>query len=301
MRVKNGALAAVQINKSEWNDCALAIFASGHSARDTVAMLFDRGLSMTQKPFALGVRIEHPQYLIDTAQYGSFANHPRLGPAEYKMAFHGEDRRSAFTFCMCPGGEVIAAASEAGGVVTNGMSNHARSGRNANAALLVNVTPADFPDTHPLSGFEFQKIWEQKAFALGNGDYAAPVQLLGDFLKNQPSRKTGCVMPTYRPSVNPVDLAACLPRCVCDTLHKAIPAFARQINGFDHPEAVLTGVETRTSSPVRIQRNEQFMGSIGGVYLAGEGAGYAGGIMSAAADGIRAAEAIIRTYAPYSS
>lgn len=253
---------------------------------------------MIQKPFAIGVRIEHPQELIDRSQYGRFAGHPRLGAAEYKMAFHGDNNRSAFTFCMCPGGEVIAAASCKGGIVTNGMSYHARKGTHANAALLVNILPSDFPDTHPLSGFDFQRYWEEKAFLLGGSSYYAPVQRVEDFLLRRRTIKTGSVNPTYTPGIAPSDLHECLPSYVSATLHQALPHFARQIAGYSLPDALLTGIETRSSSPVRLVRNELFESSIHGVFVAGEGAGYAGGITSAAADGIRVAEAIIGKYSP---
>jgi uncharacterized FAD-dependent dehydrogenase len=293
IRMQNHSLSALRINANEWVDCTLALFAIGHSARDTFAMLNDRSMTMMPKPFAIGVRIEHQQDCIDRAQYGRFAGHPRLSAADYKMAFHGVNRRSAFTFCMCPGGEVIAAASEYGGIATNGMSCHARNGRNANAALLVNVTPADFPGTDPLSGFAFQKTWEEKAFALGGHDFFAPVQRVEDFLKCRPTVRIGAITPTYSPGVTPADLHNCLPEYVTTTLQKALPYFGRQLAGFAHPDALLTGVETRSSSPVRLVRSETFESSISGLYVAGEGAGYAGGIMSAAADGIRVAEAII--------
>jgi uncharacterized FAD-dependent dehydrogenase len=296
IRTIGPALRALQINDRDWIDCQVAVFATGHSARDTAAMLHERSMSMTQKPFAIGVRIEHPQTLIDKAQYGSFAGHPRLGAADYKMAFHDTNHRSAFTFCMCPGGEVIAAASEHGGIVTNGMSYHARSGRNANAALLVNITPSDFHDSHPLSGFAFQRMWEAKAFELAGSNFYAPVQRLDDFLNNRKSVKYGSVKPTYTPGVTPSDLRECLPPYVIATLQKALPHFNRQISGFAHPDALLTGVETRSSSPLRMTRSETFESSLNGVYVAGEGAGYAGGITSAATDGIRVAEAIIQKF-----
>lgn len=298
IRTRGSVLQALQINGCDWIDCTIAVFAIGHSARDTATMLHERSMNMTQKPFAIGVRIEHPQILIDKAQYGSCAGHPRLGAADYKMAFHDTNHRSAFTFCMCPGGEVIAAASEHGGIVTNGMSYNARKGRNANAALLVNITPADFPDSHPLSGFTFQRLWEKKAFELAGSNYNAPVQRLDDFLKNKKSFELGSVKPTYTPGVTPSDLSRCLPSYVITTLQKALPHFNHQINGFAHPDAVLTGVETRSSSPLRMTRSESFESSLSGLYVAGEGAGYAGGITSAAADGIRVAEAIIQKFRP---
>ena len=298
IRTDGNSLRALQINNSEWINCTVALFAIGHSARDTVAMLHNRSMTITPKPFAIGVRIEHPQDMIDKAQYGSFAGHSRLGAADYKMAFHGDNHRSAFTFCMCPGGEVIAATSENGCVVTNGMSYHARNGKNANAALLVNITPADFPDSHPLSGFAFQRFWEQKAFSLGGHTFYAPAQRVEDFLSNRATVRFGTVTPTYTPGVTPADLHDCLPPYVSSTIQKALPHFARQIAGFSYPDALLTGVETRSSSPVRLVRNETFESSINGLYVAGEGAGYAGGITSAAADGIRVAEAIIGKFAP---
>ncbi|MBN1604217.1 MAG: hypothetical protein JW915_21585 [Chitinispirillaceae bacterium] len=294
----NNTLKALQVNNTEWIDCSVALFATGHSARDTVTMLHNHSMHIIQKPFAIGVRIEHPQGLIDKSQYGNFADHPRLGAAEYKMAFHDKNNRSAFTFCMCPGGEVIAAASCKGGIVTNGMSYHARKGTNANAALLVNIFPSDFPDSHPLSGYEFQRHWEEKAFLLGGSNYYAPVQRVEDFLLHRRTTKIGSVNPTYTPGVTPSDLNDCLPTYVSATLHNALPSFARQISGYSLPDALITGVETRSSSPVRLVRNEQYESSIHGVFVAGEGAGYAGGITSAAADGIRVAEAIIMKFAP---
>jgi uncharacterized FAD-dependent dehydrogenase len=274
------------------------VLALGHSARDTFSALFAQGLTMIPKAFSIGVRIEHPQALIDQAQYGPSAGHERLGAADYKLAFHGEGGRSAYTFCMCPGGKVIAAASEADGIVTNGMSYMARDGQNANAALLVNVMPEDFPDRHPLAGFRFQKQWERLAFELAGGGFKAPVQRLGDFICGRPSAQLGAVSPTYRPGVALSDLQRCLPAYVCETIRQAIPAFAARLRGFDLPDALLTGVETRSSCPVRLVRGTDFQASIAGVYPAGEGAGYAGGITSAAADGIRVAEALISRFAP---
>ena len=294
----NGTLRGVRLRNGDTLPAQVCVLAIGHSARDTVAMLHQSGLKLVPKPFSVGVRIEHPQVLIDRAQYGGCAGHPRLGPADYKLAYHAPNGRSAYTFCMCPGGEVIAAASEHGGVVTNGMSLSARSAVNANAAVLVGVSPQDFPGESPLSGFVFQRHWEALAFALGGASHAAPVQLVGDLLRGVPSAALGRVAPSYRPGVLPADLRRCLPPYVIDTLRMALPSFGRRIEGFDLPDAVLTGVETRSSSPVRMPRSPQCEGSIGGIYPAGEGAGYAGGIMSAAADGIRVAEAIIGQCAP---
>ena len=292
-----GSLRGVRLHTGETLPASVCVMAIGHSARDTVAMLHEAGLHMVPKPFSVGVRIEHPQRLIDLAQYGSFAGHPRLGPADYKLACHAPNGRSAYTFCMCPGGEVIAAASEQGGVVTNGMSLSARSAANANAAVVVGVSPQDFHSDSPLAGFQFQRHWEALAFALGGASHAAPVQLVGDLLRGVPSSALGRVAPTYRPGVQPADLRGCLPAYVGETLRMALPYFGRRVEGFDLPDAVLTGVETRTSSPVRMPRSAECEGSIGGIYPAGEGAGHAGGIMSAAADGVRVAEAIIGRHA----
>jgi uncharacterized FAD-dependent dehydrogenase len=261
-------------------------------------MLLRAGVEMHAKPFSIGVRVEHPQRLIDRAQYGDDAGHPRLGPADYKVSYHAPNGRSAYSFCMCPGGLVVASATEASGVSTNGMSLVARDGRNANSALLVAVTPADYPSDHPLAGIEFQRQWERLAFAAGGGDYGAPLQLVGDFLKRRPSIALGAVQPTYSPAGRLGDLTTCLPEYVTDTLRLALRAFGQRLKGFDEADAVLTGVETRSSSPVRIERSESFEASLGGLYPAGEGAGYAGGIMSSAVDGIRVAEAVARKYAP---
>jgi uncharacterized FAD-dependent dehydrogenase len=298
LRLRDCRLCGLEINDTGVLDCEAAVFAIGHSSRDTFNMLLKHGLTMIPKPFSVGMRIEHPQLLIDQAQYGAFAGHPRLGPADYKLAYHAPDGRSAYTFCMCPGGDVIAAASEPGGLVTNGMSLQARSGPNANSALLVNVGPADFPDDHPLAGFRFQREWEARAFRLARETYAAPVQSLADFIAGRFSKQLGHVAATYRPAVVPADLRACLPAYVCDTVKQAIPAFARRLKGFDLPDAVLTGVETRSSCPVRLVRGKDFQASISGLYPAGEGGGYAGGIMSSAVDGIKVAEAIISRFSP---
>ena len=262
----------------------------GHSARDTVQTLFGQGLRMEQKPFAMGVRIEHPRALIDRSQYGSFAGHPALGAASYKLICHTPDGRGVYTFCMCPGGEVIAAASQPGGVVTNGMSLHARNGRNSNAALLVGVRPEDFGDDHPLAGFILQRGIEKAAFRAGGGSYIAPAQRVGDFLEDRASAAFGEILPSYRPGAVPADLRAVLPAWITDNLKKGIRAMNAQLAGFAHPDAVLTGPETRSSSPVRILRNASGESEdIRGLWPVGEGAGYAGGIVSAAADGITAA------------
>lgn len=262
----------------------------GHSARDTVQSLFGQGLRMAQKPFAMGVRIEHPRVMIDRSQYGAFAGHPALGAASYKLICHTPDGRGVYTFCMCPGGEVIAAASQPGGVVTNGMSYHARNARNSNAALLVGVKPEDFGDPHPLAGFVLQRTIEKAAFRAGGGSFTAPAQRVEDFLADRASSSFGEVLPSYRPGVVPADLRAVLPAWITDDLKKGIRAMNAQLPGFSSPDAVLTGPETRSSSPVRFLRDALGEAEdLRGLYPVGEGAGYAGGIVSAAADGIAAA------------
>jgi uncharacterized FAD-dependent dehydrogenase len=271
-----------------------AIFAVGHSARDTFEMLSGRGVLLEPKPFSIGLRIEHPQSMIDAAQYGRFKGHPQLSPADYKLTHHCSNGRSAYTFCMCPGGSVIAAASEAGCVVINGMSSSRRNGPNANSALLVGVVPSDFPNNNPLGGVAFQRRWERKAFELGGGNYKAPAQLVVDFLASRKSKSFGEIEPSYKPGVTLSDLAGCLPAYVIEALREAIPAFDRKIKGFSRSDAVLTGVETRSSSPVRITRSRNMESlSVVGLIPAGEGAGYAGGIVSSAVDGIKAAEAVL--------
>ena len=269
----------------------------GHSARDTFQVLYDKGLKMEQKAFSIGVRVEHPQKIINKAQYKKFANHPKLGAADYKLVYHSPKGRSAYSFCMCPGGMVVAAASEAGGVVTNGMSEHARDQENANSALLVGITTEDFESSHPLAGVEFQRKWEQKAFEVGGSNYNAPAQLVGDFLANKPSRKLGNVNPSYKAAITLTDLSLVLPEYVTATLREAIKDFEKKIKGFAHPSTVLTGVETRSSSPIRMLRNDKYQSNIAGVYPCGEGAGHAGGIISAAVDGVKVAESIISQYA----
>ncbi|HTK34287.1 MAG TPA: NAD(P)/FAD-dependent oxidoreductase [Caulobacteraceae bacterium] len=268
------------------------ILAVGHSARDTFEMLHGRGVEMQAKPFSIGVRIEHPQSWIDKARFGACAGHPDLGAAAYTLSHQCSNGRTVYSFCMCPGGTVVAAASEPGRVVTNGMSQYSRNERNANSGLVVGVEPArDYPG-HSLAGVALQRRWEEAAFVAGGSSYAAPGQRVGDFLAGRPSSETGAVVPSYRPGVTPTDLACCLPDFVVAALREALPVFGRQIPGYDHPDAMLTGVETRTSSPVRIPRGKdlQSLNTVG-LYPAGEGAGYAGGILSAAVDGIRAAEA----------
>ncbi len=269
------------------------IMAIGHSARDTVRMLYRKGVEMIQKPFSVGARIEHPRELIDKAQYGSFAGHKALGAADYKLACHGEHERGAYTFCMCPGGTVVAATSEKGGVVVNGMSQWARDGENSNSALLVNVYPEDFPSENVLSGFDLQRQMEQKAFILGGGDYRAPAQLVGDFLKNTKSTKLSFVNPSCPTGVTPSDIRQVLPKKVTDTMAEAIVMMDKKLKGFALPDAVLTAPETRSSSPVRILRDDIYQTNVRGLYPCGEGAGYAGGIVSAAVDGIKCAHAVL--------
>jgi uncharacterized FAD-dependent dehydrogenase len=269
------------------------VLAVGHSARDTFAMLHGRGVHIEAKPFSIGLRIEHPQSWIDKARFGPCAGHPDLGAADYSLSHHCKNGRTVYSFCMCPGGTVVAAASEPGRVVTNGMSQYSRNERNANAGLVVGITPeADYPG-HPLAGVELQRRWEARAFEAGGGTYAAPGQRVGDFLAGVPSDALGAVAPSYRPGVTLTDLASCLPDYAVEALREALPAFGRQIPGYDAPDALLTGVETRTSSPVRITRGADFQSlNTQGLYPAGEGAGYAGGILSAAVDGIKVAEAV---------
>ena len=273
------------------------VLAIGHSARDTFAMLAQRGVRIDAKPFSVGFRIEHPQSLIDRCRWGEAAGHPILGAADYKLVHHASNGRSVYSFCMCPGGTVVAAASEPGHVVTNGMSQYSRNERNANAGIVVGITEADYPG-HALAGIEFQRHWERQAFLAGGGTYAAPGQRVGDFLAGVASTGFGAVQPSYRPAVLPTDLSACLPDYAIAAIREALPRFERQIPGFSMADAVLTGVETRTSSPIRIVRNEAFESvNTAGLYPAGEGAGYAGGILSAGVDGIRVAEAVALSFA----
>ncbi|MBY0583729.1 MAG: NAD(P)/FAD-dependent oxidoreductase, partial [Sphingomonas sp.] len=269
------------------------ILAIGHSARDSFAMLHAAGVYAEAKPFSIGVRIEHPQSWIDQARFGLDAGNPILGAAEYHISHHCSNGRTVYSFCMCPGGTVVAATSEAGRVATNGMSQYSRNERNANSGLVVAIDPArDYPGD-PLAGIALQRHWEERAYAAGGGNYRAPAQRLGDFLAGRPSTTLGAVVPSYRPGVHPTDLAECLPDFAVAAMREALPVFGRQIKGYDHPDVVMTGVETRTSSPVRFTRGEDMQSlNIAGLFPAGEGAGYAGGILSAAVDGIKAAEAV---------
>ena len=296
LEIQNGALTAVKVASPE-GDYTLpaeqAILAVGHSARDVFVLLRELGLPMTAKPFSMGARIEHRQTMVDLAQYGR-ARGNDLPPADYRLHVHLPDGESAYTFCMCPGGEVFAAASEIGGVVTNGMSRSDRGGENANAALLVTLQPEDFPSDDVLAGMLWQREIEQRAFRYAGGDYRAPAQTVGDFLANRPSEGPGSVTPTYRPGVVWGDLRAVLPERITRVLAEAIPALGKKLRGFDDADAVLTAPETRSSSPVRVGRDETLCSPAArGLYPCGEGAGYAGGITSAAVDGMRCAEAVL--------
>jgi len=272
------------------------VLAVGHSARDTFAMLHAAGVDVEAKPFSIGVRIEHPQSWIDTSRFGADAGNPILGAAEYHISHHCKNGRTVYSFCMCPGGTVVAATSEEGRVATNGMSQYSRNERNANSGFVVAIDPArDYPGD-PLAGLAFQRHWESLAFVAGGSNYRAPAQRVGDFLAGRPSTALGSVTPSYRPGVTPTDLAACLPDFAVEAMREAIPVFGRQIAGYDHPDVVMTGVETRTSSPVRFTRGEDFQSlNTAGLFPAGEGAGYAGGILSAAVDGIKVAEAVAQS------
>ena len=292
--IKNGQVRAVVLDGGERIESDHIILAIGHSARDTFEMLYQRGVYVEAKSFSIGFRIEHPQSIIDQCRYGKFAGHADLGAADYKLVHHCKNGRSVYSFCMCPGGTVVASTSEQGCVVTNGMSQYSRNERNANSGVVVGITPADFPNDNPLSGIELQRELESKAFVLGGSNYDAPVQLVGDFLKGQPSSELGSVQPSYTPGVQLTDLGSALPDYAIEAIREALPAFDRKIKGFAMNDAVLTGAETRTSSPVRIKRNRDDYQSVNtqGLYPAGEGAGYAGGILSAAVDGIEVAEAV---------
>lgn len=289
----DGAMRGLVLSSGEHLPADEVVLAIGHSARDTFEMLDRRGVYLEAKPFSVGLRIEHPQQLIDRCRFGAAAGNPELGAADYKLVHHTSNGRAVYSFCMCPGGTVVAATSESGRVVTNGMSQYSRNERNANSAIVVNITPQDYAQT-PLAGVAFQRHWESRAFELGGGNYNAPGQLLGDFLAARPSTRLGTVLPSYMPGVTLGDLSEALPDYVIAAIREALPEFDKQIRGFALPDAVLTGVETRTSSPLRITRGEDDYQSINtrGLYPAGEGAGYAGGILSAAIDGIKVAEAL---------
>lgn len=294
LQVEQGRVRGVTLADGEHIAAEHVVLALGHSARDTFAMLHDAGVFMEAKAFAVGFRIEHPQKLIDKARHGPNAGNPLLGAADYKLVYHASNGRAVYSFCMCPGGQVVAATSEPNCVVTNGMSQYSRAERNANAGLVVNITPEDFGGTtNPLAGIDFQRKLEAHAFELGGGTYEAPGQLVGDFLAGRASTQLGSVTPSYQPGVHLTDLATALPDFAIAAIREAIPAFDRQIRGFALADAVLTGVETRTSSPLRITRGDDMQSlNVKGLYPAGEGAGYAGGILSAGIDGIRVAEAV---------
>jgi len=288
-------LRGLHLHTGEFLEADDVVLAVGHSSRDTFQALHDRGVHVEAKPFSIGFRIEHPQSWIDRALFGPCAGHPDLGAAAYSLSHHCANGRTVYSFCMCPGGTVVAATSEPGRVVTNGMSQYSRNERNANSGFVVGISPADFPSDHPLAGVELQRRLESAAFVAGGGDYCAPGQLVGDFLAGRASTALGSVIPSYRPGVRPSDLAALMPAYVVDAMREALPVFGRKIPRYDDPEAVLTGIETRTSSPVRITRGADFQSlNVRGLYPAGEGAGYAGGILSAAVDGIKVAEAVAR-------
>ncbi|MBS8241684.1 NAD(P)/FAD-dependent oxidoreductase [Marinobacter lipolyticus] len=292
----NGQVQGVELASGEQLKSRHVVMALGHSARETFRMLHQRGVFVEAKPFAIGFRIEHPQGLIDRARLGKYAGHPALGAADYKLVYHASNGRAVYSFCMCPGGTVVAATSEPGRVVTNGMSQYSRNERNANAGIVVNIEPEqDFPGD-ALAGVELQETLEANAYVLGGSDYCAPAQLVGDFIAGKPSDTLGEVVPSYKPGIRLGDLAPSLPDYAIAAIREALPAFGRQIRGFDRADALLTGIETRTSSPVRITRDRESLQSLNtrGLYPAGEGAGYAGGILSAGVDGIKVAEAVAR-------
>jgi len=299
IKIQNGAISAVVVNEAEEIPCELLVLSIGHSARDTYEMLLSRGVSMIQKPFSVGFRTEHLQEDINRAMYGKFAHHPDLGAAPYQVSYR-EEERGCYSFCMCPGGSVVCASSEEDSVVVNGMSERARDGKNANSAICVNVSGQDFGSNHPLAGMAFQRSLEQKAFQMGGGDYSAPVQLLGDYISGTVSKKFGRVQPSVLRGSRFADLNELLPADVGALMKKGFARFEKSIRGFAAPDTVLTGVETRTSAPVRIPRNAEFVSeSTKGLLPAGEGAGYAGGIVSAAVDGRKIAYAIVSAYRPF--
>ena len=314
LHVEQGAVRKLTLHTGEEIAAERVVLAVGHSARDTFEMLHAQGVYVEAKPFSVGFRIEHPQSWIDTARFGPNAGHQALGAADYKLVHHASNGRSVYSFCMCPGGTVVAATSEVGRVVTNGMSQYSRNERNANAGIVVGIEPPDYDFDaagqplvsegargHPLAGIAFQRALESVAYTLGGSTYEAPGQLVGDFVKNRASQAFGEVLPSYKPGVHLTNLAAALPAYAITAMREALPVFGRQIKDFDHAEAVLTGVETRTSSPIRIKRCEEREArpyqsvNTEGLFPAGEGAGYAGGIMSAAIDGIKVAEAVARS------
>ncbi len=291
-------IKGLKLSTGDYLEADRVVLAVGHSARDTFQMLYDHGVHIEAKPFSIGVRIEHPQSWMDRARFGTHAGHPDLGAADYSLSHHCKDGRTVYSFCMCPGGTVVAATSEPGRVVTNGMSQYSRNERNANSGFVVGIDPErDYPG-HPLAGIEFQRKWESLAYVAGGSTYAAPAQKVGDFLAGRASTQLGEVAPSYKPGITMTDLSACLPAFAVEAMREALPVFGRQIAGYDHPDVLLTGVETRTSSPIRITRGKDFQSlNTAGLFPAGEGAGYAGGILSAAVDGIKVAEAVAAAYA----
>jgi uncharacterized FAD-dependent dehydrogenase len=296
IKINDGKVVAAILNEKEEVPTHDLIIAIGHSARDTYEMLLRNKIEIVQKDFAIGVRIEHTAEMINKSQYDKFHNHPCLCTGRYKLVSHSETNRSVYTFCMCPGGYVVAATSEDKQVVTNGMSEYAQDGKNSNSALLVPVTTNDFGSDHPLAGVEFQRKIERLAYTAGGENFYAPAQLVGDFLAGRPSTQIKSITPTYLPGVKPTSLSECLPKYVIESLREALPQLDQKINGFACPDAVLTGVETRTTAPIRMVRNENLESNILGIYPAGEGAGYAGGIVSSAVDGLRVGEAILKKY-----
>lgn len=296
IEIRNNKVISITLSHKENMPVDDLILATGHSARDTYQMLYSHQLKINTKAFSIGLRIEHKAEMINRAQYGNEYDNPKLGAAKYKMVQHLKDKRPVYTFCMCPGGYVMGATSEEESVVLNGMSEYKQDGENSNSALLVPIMASDFETDHPLAGIEFQRKWERKAFHLGGSNYFAPVQLVGDFLKKKASTTIKSVKPTYTPGVKLASLDECLPDYVIESLRTALPLLDNKIEGFAHSEAILTGVETRSSSTVRIERNEEYESNIAGIYPAGEGAGHAGGIVSSAIDGMKVAEAIIEKY-----
>ncbi|MBR7792667.1 NAD(P)/FAD-dependent oxidoreductase [Undibacterium sp. FT147W] len=291
--IKNGEVHGVRVNDGEYTESNHVVLAIGHSARDTFQMLYDKGVYIEAKPFSIGFRIEHPQSVIDKARFGPNAGNEILGAADYKLVHHAKNGRSVYSFCMCPGGTVVAATSEPGRVVTNGMSQYSRNERNANSAIVVGISPEDYPG-NPLAGIDLQRKLEERAYKMGGENYNAPGQLIGDFIKGIKSTELGNVTPSYKPGVTLCDLAEALPEYAINAIREAIPEFDKKIKGFAMNDGILTGIETRTSSPIRIKRTDDGLQSLNtkGLYPAGEGAGYAGGILSAGVDGIKIAEAV---------
>ena len=291
-----GAIRGVRLHTGETLEADHVVFAIGHSSRDTFQTLYERGVHIEAKPFSIGFRIEHPQSWIDRAMFGPCAGHPDLGAAAYTLSHHCSNGRTVYSFCMCPGGTVVAATSEPGRVVTNGMSQYSRNERNANSGFVVGISPEDYGSDHPLAGLALQRDLESRAYVAGGGDYFAPGQLVGDFLAGRASTELGEVVPSYKPGVRPTDLAPLMPDYVIAAMREALPVFGRKIARYDDAQAVLTGVETRSSSPIRMTRGADFQSlNVRGLFPAGEGAGYAGGILSAAVDGIKVAEAVARS------